>query len=146
MKNWSSKRAISWSFLTLCTCTETFVWHVFRVSNSNDKKCCNLRQNELLAVGYHRGFHKQTELAIKAILASEALPPEKQNENKMWPQWALNLGPQPLMSNSLLSELVRHVLLGISLNCLLFLHHFNLGLRSLNQYGDFRSPKQHMFL
>ena len=42
------------------------------------------------------------------------------------------LGSQPFRSNALLSELSRHVLLGISLNCLLFLHHFIVGLISFS--------------
>ena len=40
----------------------------------------------------------------------------------------LNLACQPFRSNALLSELSRTVLLGISLNCLWFLHHFRHGL------------------
>ena len=49
----------------------------------------------------------------------------------MLSQWALNMGPQPFMSNTVLSELSRHLLLGISLNCLLFLHHLILNLDHL---------------
>ena len=42
------------------------------------------------------GFQKHTKLAVMTILASEALIWEHKNSsNKMVPQWALNLGPQP---------------------------------------------------
>ena len=61
----------------------------------------------------------------------------KNCSNKMLLQLALNPGPQPSRSTALLSELWRHVLLGISSNCLWFLHHFNLGLRS------FLAPIEH---
>ena len=67
-------------------------------------------------------FHRHTKLAIMAS--------EKTSSNKMLSQWALNLGRQPFGSDALLSEPLRLVLLGISLNCLLFLHYFNLGLGS----------------
>ena len=50
----------------------------------------------------------------------------------MLPQWVLNLGPQLFRSNALF-ELLRHVLLGILWKCLLFLHSFNLALRSFSQ-------------
>ena len=37
---------------------------------------------------------------------------KNKSSNKMLPQWTFNLGPQPLRSDALLSELNRHVLLG----------------------------------
>ena len=43
----------------------------------------------------------------------------------MLPHSALNSLPQPFGSNALLSEPLGQLLLGISLNCLLFLHHFD---------------------
>ena len=77
-----------------------------------------------------RIFHKNTELAI---LTSEALLRKNQKiSSKMVAQSVLNLGPQPFKSDALLSELPRHVLLGISLNCLLFPHYFILGLTSFS--------------
>ena len=61
----------------------------------------------------------------------------------------VSIEPGTFMSTALLSELPRHVLFGISLNCLLFLHHFSLGHRSLGTnrawpYKDLKSPKYHM--
>ena len=49
----------------------------------------------------------------------------KKSSNKMLPHWALNSLPQPFRSNTLLSKPLRQLLLGISLNCLLILHHLN---------------------
>ena len=69
----------------------------------------------------NRVFNKDTELAIIAIFKSEALQHEnKKSSNKMLLQWVLYMGHQPFRSNVLLSELLMHMLLGISLNCLLF--------------------------
>ena len=45
---------------------------------------------------------------------------QKKSSNKMLPQLALNPGPRPFGSDVLLPGLLRHVLLGIPLNCLLF--------------------------
>ena len=72
-----------------------------------------------------RVFHEHTELTIMAILASKSLltwKPKKNPTTKCFPteHWT-----QPFGSNALLSEPLGQVLLGISLNCLLFLHHFN---------------------
>ena len=54
----------------------------------------------------------------------------KKSSNIMLPQWALNLGPQPFGSDAQVSEPLRIVLFGLSSNCPVFLHHFDLGLRS----------------
>ena len=54
-------------------------------------------------------------------------PPTKYYPIEYW-TWDLK---KPFWSNGFVSEFSRHVLLGISSNCLLFLHHFNLKLRSL---------------
>ena len=52
-------------------------------------------------------------------MASQTLQNErKKSNNKMLPQWKLNLGPQPLGSDTLLSEPLRHVLLGRSKICI----------------------------
>ena len=72
-------------------------------------------------IGVNRVFHKHTELAI---LTSEALLCQKKFNNKMWPQWVLNLGPQSFRSNDLPSELVRHVLLERSK---IFIWSFSIG-------------------
>ena len=115
--------------ICLCTFVERF-----------DDQC-----REARSADYSTFFTNTQKLAI---LASEALLREKiKSSNKILPQWVLNLGPQPFRSNALLSELSSHVLLGISLNCLLVLHHFNVGLRSTTKtwpYADLRSPKKHM--
>ena len=50
----------------------------------------------------YRVFHKHTELAIMAILASVVLLREnKKSTNKMLTLWVLNLEPQPFRSNAL---------------------------------------------
>ena len=80
-----------------------------------------------------RVFHKHTKSVIMAIMASEALlRKNKKPSNKMSPKAVLDLGPQPFRSNALFSELSRNVLLGVSLNFLLLLHHYNLGFWSFS--------------
>ena len=75
----------------------------------------------------NRIFYKHTKLAIIFISALETLLCEnKEVQQQMLPKWALNLDSQPLGSDALLSEPLRHVLDRMSLNCLLFFHHINL--------------------
>ena len=58
---------------------------------------------------FTRVFQKQTELAIMAILTSEALlRGNNKSSSEMVPQRVLNLALQPFRSNALLSELSRH--------------------------------------
>ena len=71
----------------------------------------------------NRVFHEHTELTIMKVLASQVLL--KKSSDKMLAQWAFNSQPQPFGTHARLSEPLGQVLPGISLNCLLFMHHFN---------------------
>ena len=56
---------------------------------------------------------------------------QKKFSNKILPQWALNLGPQPFESEALLSDAIEACVTWNILNCLVFLHHSILDLDHL---------------
>ena len=79
-------------------------------------------------------FSRRHRIVINGNIGITGFTTRKQkiSNSKIVSQWALNSGFQPFGSNALLSELLRQVLLGMSLNCLFFLQS-SLGLRSFSE-------------
>ena len=120
-----------WSYSMLLTSNwNKHCWHLVTGASISRQATLPTDLSDLLVVeNPNRVFHKHTVLTIMAILASEAfLHENKKTVINCYPsEYCLNLVPQTFRSYTLLSDLSRHTPLGISKNCLLFLHHFNIG-------------------